>query len=130
MVHYQSSRGKQYSGDSLLQRTGFYSNKSTWHSHMDPNVLSSSIPASQELMQAFPKPRSPCHVFLHDKGSPAELRGILTADINCRLISGQLATPGHQEKGQHCRVAAASAWELGTGSDIAISSVREASDEW
>jgi hypothetical protein len=68
----------------LLQRTGFYSNKSTQHSHTDPNVLSSSTPASQELTQAFPKPRSPCDVFLADKGSPAELRGIPMAALSCR----------------------------------------------
>jgi hypothetical protein len=33
----QSSTGKQYTGD-LFQRIGFYSNKFTQHSPMDPNA--------------------------------------------------------------------------------------------
>jgi hypothetical protein len=84
MVHYQSNTGKQYSGDSYFREQDFIQT----NPHGTLTQILTSCPlatlASQELTQAFPKPHSPCNVFLAVKGSPAKLWEILTADLSCR----------------------------------------------
>jgi hypothetical protein len=114
MVHNQLSMGKQHSGD-LLQRTGLYSNKSTWHCHTNPNILSSSTLASQKFTQFFSKPCSLCDVFLADEGNPAERWGILIANLSCGSISQFTSEPGHQEKGQCSQAVSAFSSELQDG---------------
>jgi hypothetical protein len=101
---------------------------------MDPNILSSTTPASQELIQAFPKPCLPHNVFLANKGNPVRRQGILTADLNCRLILWSTSDTCCQEKGQCSQVAAASMSQLcqsfGMDSDSKVFIIWEASEVW
>jgi hypothetical protein len=114
MVQYQLRTSKQYSGDSYFREQDFIqTNPRSTLSHMDPNIPSSATPASQELIQAFPKPHSPCDdAFLANKGSPAGLQGILTADLNCRSILQSAGDTCRWEKGWCSQTAAASTSEL------------------
>jgi hypothetical protein len=84
MVHYQLSTGKQYSGDSYREQDFIQTNPHSTFSHRDSEVPSSSTLASQQFTQALPKPCSLCDVVLANKGSPAELQGILMAGLSCR----------------------------------------------
>jgi hypothetical protein len=95
---------------------------------MDPKVLSFTTLASQEFTQAFPKPRSPCNVFSVNKGSPAELWGILTADFAGPVLrfTGNTSCG---EKGHALKWRLPLCRSFGLGSDSAVSIIQEASDE-
>jgi hypothetical protein len=125
----QSSVGKQYSGDSYFREQDFIQTN-PHGTRTNPKVLSSTTLCSQKFTQAFPNPRSPCDIFSANKGSPAELWGILMADLSCRSGLSSLATPGHREKGRTLKWWLPLHRSFRTGSDSVVSRVQEASDEW
>jgi hypothetical protein len=83
----------------LFQRTGFYSNKFTWHFPTDPNACL-CYPSQPGVTQTFPQVSLSATVFSADEGGVAAPQGILTATFSAGPVHGSLVTPsGHQEKG-------------------------------
>jgi hypothetical protein len=129
MVCYQSSTSKQYSGDSYFREQDFI--QTNPHGTLTQILLLSSItPASWELIRAFPKPRSPCDVFLAGKRSPAGLRGMLTADLNCRLNLPPPVTPVIRRRGSALKLRLPLRWSFGLASDSTVFSISEMSEVW
>jgi hypothetical protein len=73
------------------------------------------LQSARNLLRPSPSLAHHVTVFLADKGSPAELRGILTANLSCRSSLAVHRDAWSSEKGKCSQEVAASASELQDG---------------